>query len=226
MTPRRLGAFEVVESLGEGDFSSVYVVRDPSGSAFAAKTSRLGEEASIDRLENEIRVLQRLSHDQIPTYVDDGDDSGIRYLVMERMPGSSIRSKLASYRDANKRFSDIEALQVGVKLFDVLAYLHRLDEPLVHRDVKDANIVVTTPSGKVSLIDFGFAKPDGSIDKRFADSFFRAGAPRYAPPAKHRHPAVAKASHDVFAVGVLAVSDDDYGVSMVSALQSRRRRAD
>jgi HD superfamily phosphohydrolase len=58
--------------------------------------------------------------------------------------------------------------------------------------------------GKVSLIDFGFAKKEGATEAGADDSFWRAGSARCSPPAKLLHPRKAVASHDVFAVGVLA----------------------
>lgn len=98
-------------------------------------------------------------------------------------------------------FGDVEALQILTGLLDVLAYI--ADESVVHRDIKAANVMATSSSSRVSVIDFGFSKANGTSEIRMDDSFWRAGAVRYSPPRKLANPGIADASHDVFAAGVL-----------------------
>jgi HD superfamily phosphohydrolase len=87
-------------------------------------------------------------------------------------------------------------------LLRALGRLH--DAGLVHRDVKDANVMYEPESGAVTLIDFGFAKRAGMAETVTDDSFLRAGAPRFSPPGKLDHPARAEKTDDVFAAGVVA----------------------
>ena len=195
-----LGSYRVIEKLGSGDFADVYKVTDGE-QTYALKwaSDRKGAE---QRLRNEIEVLQRLDHKRIPSYVADGVEESRPYLVMTLAPGETLQALLRSRSEAGGAHGQIEVLAFLRDLLSILDHLH--EEGLVHRDIKSANVLASMSLASVSLIDFGFAKEDGSTEIRFDDSFWRAGAACYSPPEKHAHPGKALASHDVFAVGVLA----------------------
>lgn len=193
-------SYRVIEKLGSGDFADVYKVTNGE-KTFALKwaSDRKGAER---RLKNEIDVLRRLEHKGIPAYVDDGMESGRPYLVMSLAGGRTLSDLLRSRSEADAVHGQIEVLAFLRDLLGILEHVHA--KGLVHRDIKSANALASVSLSSVSLIDFGFAKEDGSTEIRFDDSFWRAGAARCSPPEKHAHPGKAVASHDVFAVGVIA----------------------
>ena len=206
-----LPGYTVVNSLGEGDFARTLLVANEEGERFALKLARSPTGDVADRLRDETASLRRFDHPGVPRYVGDGEDSeGCPYLVMSLAPGRTLKRRLDEHADRNDRFSDYETLLVVRGLLDVLCYIggaefrHDYGHGFVHRDIKAANVIVSESLDKAYLIDFGFCKENGASDKRRDDSFFRAGAARYAPPSKHQHPAHARSSHDVFGVGVLA----------------------
>jgi serine/threonine-protein kinase len=88
-------------------------------------------------------------------------EEGLPFLVMERLTGETIRKRLARV----KRFSAADTVAVGVQLLEALAAVHAAG--VLHRDVKPANIIITTPDSAtplVKLIDFGLARLLRSIE--------------------------------------------------------------
>jgi HD superfamily phosphohydrolase len=205
--PESVAGYTVHERVGRGDFSPVYRVTDAAGTEFAMKFSD-GSSRSTERLSIEAHALKRLDHPAIPKFVaagklSEGTPQEWPYLVMTLAKGKNLATEVKARSEAGAVHGDVEAMRVLRGLLDGLAYLHELG--LVHRDIKDANIV-RSPSDDVPvvIVDFGFAKEDGKSDTRLDDSFFRAGATRYSPPEKIENSGTAIASHDVFASGVIA----------------------
>jgi HD superfamily phosphohydrolase len=204
---QQVGGFTIGELLGEGDFAKAYAAETDTGSTVALKLLHVDKGDAVERLTAETAALQRFAHRGIPAYVSDGTLDGRPYLAMELAPGRSLRSRIAEHRARNSYYSDLEALWIGQALLQILTYIQLPSQSAtlgwVHRDIKDANVLVNDALDRVTLIDYGFCKENGASDRRLSDSFFRAGAARYSPPAKLESPADARATHDVFAVGVL-----------------------
>ena len=154
---QRLGAFEVVSSLGVGGMGEVYLARDTRlGREVAVKV--LPAELSRDperlaRFDREARVLASLNHPGIAALYGLEEAGGTPYLVMELVPGETLAERLS--RGAP---SVGEALQVCRQVAEALEAAHR--KGVVHRDLKPANIKVT-PEGRVKVLDFGLAKALG-----------------------------------------------------------------
>lgn len=200
--PEKIGPYTVVGRLGQGTFAEAFKVRGPDvGTEFALKRNLVDDPTHRERLRNEIRVLRQLDHPGIPQYVDAGKEEE-PFVVMGLAPGHTVTASIEAKSAAGGVHGDIETLQIVVGLLDILVHLR--ERGVVHRDIKASNVLTTQSVSRVSLIDFGFAKADGTAEIRMADSFFRAGAVRYSPPAKIDNPGLADSSHDVFAVGVLA----------------------
>jgi uncharacterized protein len=199
--PEKFGPYSVIRRLGQGDFASVFLVSDPKDRAFALKWGAAGPGAEA-RLRNEIEVLRTLEHKGIPRYHEDDEHDARPYVVMSQAPGDTVQAVLATRQQAGGAHGQLETLQLLRGLFEPLAHLH--EKGWVHRDIKAANVLCIPSTATVTLIDFGFAKKVGTSETRVDDSFWRAGAARYSPPAKLAHPGLAVASQDVFAVGVLA----------------------
>jgi HD superfamily phosphohydrolase len=120
---------------------------------------------------------------------------------MSLAPGRTLRSIVEERAEVGSVHGDIEAMLLLRDLLSIIAHIH--ERGLVHRDIKDANMLTAGP-GMTSLIDFGFCKEAGTSAIRSTDSFWRVGAARFSPPAKLENPGMAVPSHDVFAAGVMA----------------------
>ena len=133
------------------------------GEVYKAKDTRLDrtvalkvlpEHVSSDpevrrRFEREARAISALSHPNICTLYDVGNDNGQEYLVMEYLAGETLAERLTHGPLAIE-----ELLAYGMDVADALERAHR--EGIVHRDLKPGNVVITKSGAK--LLDFGLAK--------------------------------------------------------------------
>lgn len=159
----------VGERLGEGGFGLAFVATADDGRRVVLKQlrlARMGDWKAMELFEREARVLAALAHPNIPRCheffatdgaraVDPGELSGLTgdaslVLVQDHVDGAS----LAAWVAASTRTTAAQAEALLRKLLGVLDYLHGLHPPVVHRDIKPGNIVVTA-AGEPMLIDFG-----------------------------------------------------------------------
>ena len=104
--------------------------------------------------EQEAQLLASLRHSGLPAVIDYFIEDGCRWLVMQYIDGEDLeqlRKRQGGCCDPRN------VLAWGVEVLNVLAFLHRHDPPVVHRDVKPANLKLT-PCGEMVLLDFGLAK--------------------------------------------------------------------
>src|SRR5207253_1293145 len=145
----RLGPYEIVAPIGAGGMGEVYRARDTRlDRAVAIKI--LPAEFASDmqlkvRFEREAKTISQLSHPNICTLFDVGDN----YLVMELLDGETLADRLS-----RGPLPIGEAIQTGIQIADALDRAHRAG--ITHRDLKPGNVMLT--SGGVKLLDFGLAK--------------------------------------------------------------------
>src|SRR5204862_286 len=109
-----------------------------------------GDPAFVERFTREARALAQLSHPGIVAVHDFGVHRGVPYLVMELVPGASLRRLIAAGRLPAGR-----ALEIVGQVCDALGYAH--EQGVVHRDIKPENILMD-PAGRVKIADFGLAR--------------------------------------------------------------------
>lgn len=199
-TIQEVGQWRVMEELGRGDFATVYRVQSDEGE-FALKLCAVDSRAGPERMQREEAALQKLDHPNIPRFAQSGTYDGRPYIVMSLARGQTLKAAVEEHERRGALHGDIHAMEILEKLLEAVAHVH--EQNLVHRDIKDANVLTTSSDGSVILIDFGFCKTAGMSEIISGDSFFRVGAARFSPPAKLSSPGLAVAVHDVFAVGVI-----------------------
>ncbi len=150
----RLGPFEILEPLGAGGMGEVYRARDTRLDRIVAIKVLPGElvnrpNRSIERFRNEARAIARITHPNICTLHDVGEDGSAFFLVMEYVDGTTVSRRLED-GPLPLPFS----LRAAIGIADALDHAHR--HGVVHRDLKPANIMLTRDS--VKLLDFGLAK--------------------------------------------------------------------
>lgn len=155
--------YRVLAQLGEGGMGSVYKVEDTArrSKVFALKELLDDSTASSEdvawaqkHFDDEIALMQHLKHPRIPSFVESFYDSGRRYFVMEYIPGETLEQRLER---THGPLPERDVLRWMMSICDVLTYLHGQRPPIIVRDLKPGNIMVT-PDGDARLIDFGIAR--------------------------------------------------------------------
>src|SRR5579883_2007274 len=157
------GKYRIVQVLGEGGMGTVYKVEqvDMPGYYRAVKelllSPGLSEEerkAAIERFNKEVDLLFHLKHPRIPMLMFKFQERGNYYYAMEFVPGKSLDKIL----EENKGPLDEEkVINWMMQVCEALTYIHTRTPPIILRDLKPGNIMVT-PNGYVQLIDFGIAR--------------------------------------------------------------------
>ncbi len=149
-----LGNYEVIGLIGEGGMGSVYRANDSRlGRQVALKIVRPSLVASADhatRFTREARLLASLNHPNIATIHGIEESGGVRFLVLELVPGATLAEIVA-----RGPLPVRDALILGAQIATAIEAAH--ERGIIHRDLKPANIKVT-PDGTVKVLDFGLAK--------------------------------------------------------------------
>ena len=177
----------VVGPAGRGGMSAVYQAVDTQygNRRVALKEMSQGHlnanelaEATA-RFHQEARLLGSLHHPNLPRIYDAFSEYGRSYLVMDYIDGKTLLQLL---KDAGRRPLPVaQVLDYATQLCDVLAYLHAQNPPIIFRDLKPTNVMVTE-NGHVVLIDFGIAR---FFKEGQAQDTVYLGSPGYAPPEQH-----------------------------------------
>src|SRR5262249_2419684 len=109
---------------------------------------------AVASFEREADVLAQLDHPAIPKVSDRFSDQDHHYFVMDYVAGQTLEARLSA---VGGRLPPFEAMNLGVQICDALEYLHTRFPPVIYRDLKPANIIVT-PQGRIKLVDFGIAR--------------------------------------------------------------------
>jgi serine/threonine protein kinase len=151
----QLASYQTLSLIGVGGMGEVYLARDQKlGREVAVKILRgeLAQEAErLNRFEREARLLASLNHPYIATLYGMEEAEGVRFLVMEFVPGATLADRLAG-----GPLPVDESLSLARQIAEALEAAH--EKGVIHRDLKPGNVKIT-PAGKVKLLDFGLAKP-------------------------------------------------------------------
>jgi serine/threonine-protein kinase len=198
--PTALGRYQVVKELGRGAMGIVYLGKDPTIQRFVAiKTMRLDEIDNADELKEfrdrffrEAESTGRLSHPNIVTVYDAGEQDGLAYIAMEYLEGTL----LGNYCVKGSFLPAKQVLQIVATVAEALDYAH--SQEVVHRDIKPANIMILR-NRLVKVMDFGIAKV-ASHSKTQTSMIL--GTPRYMSPEQTAGKSVDGRS-DVFSLGIV-----------------------
>ena len=193
--------YKILEKIGEGGMGVVYKAHDtkldrPVAMKFLPTNLTVSAE-EISRFEQEARAVSALNHPNIETIHDVDEVDGQKYIVLEYIPGGTLKSKLKQLKSEDKGFSLGEVLDYGIQISEGLAHAHR--HRIIHRDVKTENIMLTE-EGKVKLTDFGLAKLRGTVHQTKTGSTL--GTAAYMSPEQVRGEEVDQRS-DIFSFGVV-----------------------
>jgi eukaryotic-like serine/threonine-protein kinase len=194
-----LGRYEIVKELGRGAMGTVFLGKDPRiNREVAIKTLRY-EEIDAEQLAEvkkrffrEAEAAGKLSHPNIVTIFDVGEDYEIAYMAMELLDGSD----LAKYCRKETLLPPEEVIRVVSCVAGALDYAHT--NGIVHRDIKPANIMILN-SGEIKVADFGIARVMASSKTQTGVVL---GTPSYMSPEQISGKKVDGRS-DLFSLGVV-----------------------
>ncbi|MBN9415125.1 hypothetical protein ABS71_17755 [bacterium SCN 62-11] len=195
--------YRIVRILKSGGMGSVYEAIDTklADSPCAVKEIHEAALASRDanyiqtRFYEEMKALVALDHASIPKVRDYLTEDAKVYIVMELVQGRSLQEEI-DQRLEMKEEPPVDYIVLDmIRLLDTLTYLHHQEPPVIHRDVKPANILRDGRSGMIKLVDFGLARSaDGPNTQTVV------GTMGYCAPEQLMGKAEPRS--DVYAVGV------------------------
>lgn len=199
------GHYQIGEEIGRGGFSLVYAAVDLENQSHPVAVKRiplaaLSQRQVIEATETfnrEVTLLSLLKGEPgIPLFYESLTDAENWYLIMQYIPGQTLE---AYVQDQPGGYLPEEAtISLGIKLACILQQLHQRPRPIIFRDVKPTNIMVT-PRQELYLIDFGVARfftPGQARDTT------PLGSPGYAAPEQYGRSQTDQRS-DIYSLGVL-----------------------
>jgi serine/threonine-protein kinase len=195
-----LGRYEIIKQLGKGAMGVVYLGQDPRiNRTTAIKTFRFSDDFKPEEIEKlkekffrEAESAGTLSHPNIVTIYDAGDEQDLAYIAMEYLEGDNL-----------EKYTSVESLLPMRKVIDFVAdiadgldYAHQ--QGIVHRDIKPANIMLLK-SGVIKITDFGIARITATSQTQTG---VVKGTPYYMSPEQFSGQKVDGRS-DIFSLGTM-----------------------
>jgi serine/threonine-protein kinase len=193
--------YRVVNIVGRGGVGTVYQVNDilfGKNNSYALKELIDQSEGARKQFSNEAQWLEALDHRSIPKVREYFDWNDRLYLVMDFVDGENLEQKLL--RSGGRPLPEDQVVNWILPICDALDYLHAQRPPILHRDVKPANIIVT-PSGHPVLVDLGIAKEHLPGAGQTATFVRKAGTEGYAPPEQYTTAGMTGPWSDVYGLG-------------------------
>ena len=199
--------YRIVRKIGQGGFSAVYFVEDIVFNAAPRVVKEMSIKStnaqpldpqeiqqSIEAFKQEALLLASLAHPNLPRIYDHFEEQECWYIVMDYIEGQTLETMLETAPGGMLEFSPV--LHIANQLCTILDYLHTRQPPIIFRDLKPANIMITKDE-HIYLIDFGIArlfKPGQAKDT------IALGSPGYAAPEQYGR-AQSTAQADIYGLG-------------------------
>ena len=195
------GRYKLLERIGSGGMSLVYKAQDMSlGRVVAVKIlheSLTGDDAFLRRFHHEAHAAANLTHPNIVTVHDIGQDGSRHYIVMEHVDGVTLKDIIREQYQNGRNMPIDRALDLIIQMCAGIGYAHRAN--LVHCDIKPHNILVT-PDDRVKVADFGIARAISQASQQQDSKVW--GTPQYFSPEQAAGESATPAS-DVYSIGVV-----------------------
>jgi len=189
------GRYRVLSRIARGGMATVYEATDSRlDRTVAIKVMHPGlaeDSAFVERFRREARAAARLSHPNVVAVHDQGETSGLPYLVMEYVSGQTLRDVLRDHGPLTPE----QALTIIEPVLDALAAAH--DAGFIHRDIKPENILISH-DGRIKVADFGLAR---AVTTMSATQGVLIGTVAYLSP-EHVERGEADARSDVYGAGI------------------------
>jgi serine/threonine-protein kinase len=198
--PRRLGRYVIEKRIGRGAMGAVYLAKDPRiNRPVAVKAIPIEKEFEDEELKEarqrfyrEAESAGRLTHPNIITVYDAGEDKGLAYIAMEYVPGIPLKD----FTDPNRLLAPKRAFELAAATAEALDYAH--NQGVIHRDIKPANLLYNPKDASLKISDFGVAR---MTDNNRTKTGIVLGTPMYMSPEQLGAENITGLS-DLFSLGV------------------------
>ena len=191
------GRYEILDTLGEGGMANVYVAEDTIlHREVAVKVLRMDlqhDQATIRRFQREAKATSELSHPNIVSVYDVGEDGGIQYIVMEYIDGSNLKT----YIEKKFPFPLTKVISIMTQILSAVQLAH--SRGIIHRDLKPQNILITK-DGQSKIVDFGIAV--ALSDESVTQTNSMLGSVHYISPEQARG-SLPTPQSDIYALGII-----------------------
>jgi eukaryotic-like serine/threonine-protein kinase len=194
---QKIGKYNILERIGRGGMGTVYKAHDPILDRTVALKVISNDVDVTDELRarffREAQACARLSHPNIVTVYDMGEEGGRLYTVMELLQGQELRQVIAQRQALSLEGN----FAVMIQVCDGLHYAHQ--KGIVHRDIKPGNIILLK-NGLAKVLDFGIAHV-ASAEGALTRTGLIMGTLRYISPEQAR----GRVDHrsDMFSLGAV-----------------------
>lgn len=200
LAKRRLGHFELIESIGSGGMAAVLKARDLELGRIVALKILPPESArdpeSITRFKQEARAAAKLDHENVARVYFCGEDQSLHFIAFEFVEGENLRVLI-------DRSGTIAPTDCILYMVQVAAGLnHAAERGVVHRDIKPSNIIIT-PDGRAKIVDMGLARhlDSLSVNGGVTQSGITLGTFDYISPEQALDPRRADVRSDIYSLG-------------------------
>lgn len=176
--------YKFCQPIGQGGMGTVYLAEDRSNGNTPCVIKQLTnkyvdahqQSEAIRLFKREASILSELSHPGVVRIFDYYvTEDGRYFLVMDYIPGRNLEVMLKS----GGSFKNDLVIELAIQCCEVLEYLHELESPIIYRDLKPSNLMLT-PEGRVVFVDFGIARV--FMPEQAATRIVTAG---YSPPEQY-----------------------------------------
>ena len=221
--PQKLGRYVIERRIGRGAMGAVYLAKDPRiNRPVALKAIPIAKEFEDEELKEarlrfyrEAESAGRLTHPNIITVFDAGEDKGLAYIAMEFVPGIALKT----YTDPTRLLAPKRALELCAATAEGLDYAH--NQGVIHRDIKPANLLYNPKDGTMKISDFGVAR---MTDNNKTKTGIVLGTPMYMSPEQLGAEDLTGLS-DLFSLGVtlyeLLVGEVPFKATNIAVLMTK-----
>src|SRR5208282_228758 len=192
--------YRVTRMIGGGGMKIVYQAEDLHLSARLCALAEISDgfvdlnlrKQALAAFQREASLLSQLENPHIPRIYDYFNEGTRHFLVLEFVDGKTLEQLL---QESGGSFTEEYAANISVQLASTFDYLHTRTPPVIYRDLKPSNVILT-PNGLVKLIDFGIARHFQPVS-----AATMIGTPGYAAPEQYR--GKPQAASDVYSLAAL-----------------------